>query len=314
MKEGRTLVFDRGHPTDRQSFGKEIAQTRRDDEIAFRDLSPVPRHELEPHRASGIALGEALGPAHPVWRLVQQALGEAASLQSVSVRVPTEDGGAMDCMVSVFPVEASDHAREGVLVLMKDLRALTVSARTLRSLIRYSAQVAELGKATSEVTHEVKNPLNAMAIHLRLLKDRLGDVPEPVKQSLDVIQKQIGRLDSVVQNFMHSIRPQNLELGEVDVSAIVKEICSLLEAEWRDKGVFFVTRLKDHTQYRVVERRQLEGWAGEIGDLGPIRRNVVRCRIVAEVDAVRLDKLSRREHACCCGQDHAGRRERGELL
>lgn len=193
-------------------------------------------------RASDIALGDALGPAHPVSRLVQQALGESANLQSVSVKVPTEGGGSTDCMVSVFPVEASNHAREGVLVLMKDLRALTVSARTLRSLIRYSAQVAELGKATSEVTHEVKNPLNAMTIHLRLLKDRLGEVPDPVKQSLDVIQKQIGRLDSVVQNFMHSIRPQNLELGAVDVSAIVKEICSLLEAEWRDKGVSFVAR------------------------------------------------------------------------
>jgi PAS domain S-box-containing protein len=192
--------------------------------------------------ANGIALNEALGPAHPVLRLVQQALGESANLQSVSVKIPTEGGGTIDCMVSVFPVEASDHVREGVLVLMKDLRALTVSARTLRSLIRYSAQVAELGKATSEVTHEVKNPLNAMAIHLRLLKDRLGEVPDPVKQSLDVIQKQIGRLDSVVQNFMHSIRPQNLELGAVDVAAIVKETCSLLEAEWRDKGVSFVTR------------------------------------------------------------------------
>jgi signal transduction histidine kinase len=192
--------------------------------------------------ANGIALGEALGPAHPVLRLVQQALGESANLQSISVKIPTEGGGTIDCMISVFPVEASDHVREGVLVLMKDLRALTVSARTLRSLIRYSAQVAELGKATSEVTHEVKNPLNAMAIHLRLLKDRLGEVPDPVKQSLDVIQKQIGRLDSVVQNFMHSIRPQNLELGAVDVVAIVTEICSLLEAEWRDKGVSFVTR------------------------------------------------------------------------
>jgi PAS domain S-box-containing protein len=191
--------------------------------------------------AQGSALTDVLGAWHPVPRLIQHALGESTSLQSVSVRVPSE-GGDTDCMVSVFPVGASGQALEGILVLMKDLRALTVSARTLRSLIRYSAQVAALGKATSEVTHEVKNPLNAMAIHLRLLKDRLGDAPDAVRQSVDVIQKQISRLDSVVQNFMNAIHPEALALEPVHVGALLQEICSLLEAEWRDKGVSFVVR------------------------------------------------------------------------
>jgi PAS domain S-box-containing protein len=188
------------------------------------------------------ALTDVLGAAHPIPRLIQHALGESASVQSVSVKIPS-DGGSTDCMVSVFPVRAGGQDLEGALVLMKDLRALTVSARTLRSLIRYSAQVTALGKATSEVTHDVKNPLNAMTIHLRLLKDRLRDAPDSVRQSVDVIQKQITRLDSVVQNFMNAIRPQALALEPVDLGAVMQEICSLLEAEWRDKGVSFVVRI-----------------------------------------------------------------------
>ena len=38
--------------------------------------------------------------------------------------------------------------------------------KTLQSLVSYSAKLAALGRLTSGVAHEVKNPLNAMMIHL----------------------------------------------------------------------------------------------------------------------------------------------------
>jgi nitrogen-specific signal transduction histidine kinase len=192
--------------------------------------------------ARGTLLKDLLEPDHPVRQLVEQAFDEAASVQTASVKIPTEGDAATECMVSVFPVPGASRKGEGALVLMKDLKSLTVSTRTLGSLIKYSAQVAAVGKASAEVTHEVKNPLNAMAIHLRLLKDQLRGAPESVFKSLDVIQKQIGRLDSVVQSFAQSLRPETT-LKPVDLGLLFKEICSLLEAEWRERGVTFELRL-----------------------------------------------------------------------
>jgi len=146
-------------------------------------------------------------------------------------------------MVSVFPLLAEGRGCDGALVLLRDVKSLAVSARTLQSLITYSAHVASLGKAISEVTHEVKNPLNAMTIHLRLLKDQLSGAPEPVAKSLDVIGKQITRLDSVVQNFTSTVRPQGVPLNPVDLRALLKEVSALLEVEWRGKGVLFALRM-----------------------------------------------------------------------
>src|SRR5580765_317255 len=95
-----------------------------------------------------------------------------------------------ECLVSAFPVE---DAREvmGSVVLLKDLESI----KTVQSLVSYSAKLAALGRLTSGVAHEVKNPLNAMMIHVELLKERLEEADPDVKQSLEVIGSEIRRLD-----------------------------------------------------------------------------------------------------------------------
>lgn len=187
---------------------------------------------------AGAPLREILPARHPLRTVVEEALQRRATVRNASVTVVMDDR-PIELLASVLVLDDGDGTRDGALVLLKDARSLTVSPRTLRSLSRYLAQLTMLGRATSEVTHEVKNPLNAMAIHLGLLKEQLGDAPEPVTHSLEVIRQEIGRLDAVVDRFTTMIRPQDMALKPVHLDALLRDTTSLLEAEWRDAGVIF---------------------------------------------------------------------------
>jgi len=110
---------------------------------------------------------------------------------------------------------------------------------TVQSLVTYSQRLAALGRLTSGVAHEVKNPLNAMMIHLELLKERL-DAPTPeVRQSLDVIGGEIRRLDRVVQGFLRFMRPHELEFKPIEVATLLQSAVVLVEAEWQGQGIRF---------------------------------------------------------------------------
>ena len=139
--------------------------------------------------------------------------------------------------------ELSERLRQLGQELQADRNAAFGGQGTLpqvQSLVTYSAKLAALGRLTSGVAHEVKNPLNAMMIHLELLRERLGATPADVQQSLEVIGSEIRRLDRVVQGFLRFMRPQELTLKRIDLHALIASVVALLEAEWVPRGVRMV--------------------------------------------------------------------------
>jgi PAS domain S-box-containing protein len=165
--------------------------------------------------------------------LLEEVLARQVSLRNATVPLPWH-GLSKEFLVSAFCMIDGGTLR-GAVALLRD----TESVKTLQSLITYSAKLTALGRLTSGVAHEVKNPLNSMAIHLELLKSHLGVSSDEARASLEVIESEIRRLDRVVQGFLRFMRPQELRLGTVDLNGLLQKEVALLEAEWTRKGVKF---------------------------------------------------------------------------
>lgn len=176
---------------------------------------------------------EMLELSHPLRPLLEHAFEQQTGFRNAAIAVP-RDGGHKEFLVSVFFVTDAQRAM-GAMVALKDLESI----KTLQSLISYSAKLTALGRLTSGVAHEVKNPLNAMMIHLELLRERLDAPSEEVHQSLEVIGSEIRRLDRVVQGFLRFIRPEELSLKLLDLNALLKDVVALLGTEWQKEDIQF---------------------------------------------------------------------------
>ena len=185
----------------------------------------------------GRAVDEVMNPAHPLRQLIEEAFGQQAGARNTILTLPW-NGISKDYQASIFSLKEEQKVM-GAVALIKNLE----SSRTLTSLINYSARLAAFGQLTSGLAHEVKNPLNSMTIHLQLLKEQLGVAPEEVTHSLEVIASEIRRLDRVVQGFLKFMRPEELRLAPVDLNALLKSEVSLLETEWKRRGMRFIYRL-----------------------------------------------------------------------
>src|SRR6185503_6216107 len=58
----------------------------------------------------------------------------------------------------------------GIMLIARNMEYLS----QVQSTVRYSRKLAALGRLSAGVAHEVKNPLNAMAIHLELLRQQFS--------------------------------------------------------------------------------------------------------------------------------------------
>src|SRR5215203_2523443 len=113
------------------------------------------------------------------WReLVQKTLASRQSHGPVSAQA-REAGAEEDSewLVSTHVVEDVDHRLVGVMLTGRNLDALA----NVQSTLRYSGKLTALGRLSAGVAHEVKNPLNAMMIHLELLRQKLSGTRPPAR-------------------------------------------------------------------------------------------------------------------------------------
>jgi signal transduction histidine kinase len=160
---------------------------------------------------------------HPLAPFIAELFEKGIERRNAPVKMPFPDGQVRELAVSSYRIPGDDRPGGAVLAL-RDLDPV----RAVQSLVTYSQKLAALGRLTSGVTHEVKNPLNAMRIHLELLKVRLGSTNPAARENVDVIAHEIQRLDRVVQGFLKFVRPEEVNLAPVDVGALLAEVARLM--------------------------------------------------------------------------------------
>jgi signal transduction histidine kinase/HAMP domain-containing protein len=182
--------------------------------------------------ASGRLLAPKIFSAdNPLDRLLRETFRSRQSLPWQVVELAGE-AEIPRVAVSVQFVEA-DKERVGSLVTLRDA---STRAR-LEDQLDVTAKLAALGKLTSGVAHEVKNPLNAMVLQLEILKSKLQEQGEHVKPQVDILGAEIRRLDRVVKTFLDFNRPLELHPAETDIGGLVRDVFTLAEPHARQNNV-----------------------------------------------------------------------------
>ena len=101
------------------------------------------------------------------------------------------------------------------------------SVHRIEDEIELSHRLAAIGRLASGVGHEVKNPINAIVVHLEVLRQKLQKTDPDTSRHMDVIGNEIQRLDRVVQMLVDFTRPVELRLVDMDLRRIVDEVVTL---------------------------------------------------------------------------------------
>ncbi len=129
----------------------------------------------------------------------------------------------------------------GALLTMRDAE----SVRRIEDEIETSRRLSAAGRLTRGVAHEVKNPINAIVLHLQLLQNKLDAADPDTRRHMDVIGNEIHRLDRVVQILVDFTRPRDLHLDGVDMRKLLEEVAVLARPEAARHGIALAEELTD---------------------------------------------------------------------
>ncbi|MEO8370259.1 MAG: ATP-binding protein, partial [Candidatus Solibacter sp.] len=177
--------------------------------------------------------GQQLSDVFPPGSLIGLMVAQAAEA-SIAVRnrrVPTSTQGQATAgpavvLLSVDILETSPGGSgkgSGILVRLRDPEAKRKIDRELQTADRLTA----ISRISSGVAHEVKNPLNAILLHVEVARAKLARGDTAVGEQMEIIAREILRLDRVVRTFLDFTRPVELQLQTVPMQELVREIVDL---------------------------------------------------------------------------------------
>lgn len=108
---------------------------------------------------------------------------------------------------------------------------------------RYERQLSKeredavLGRAAAAIAHEVRNPLNALAMGLQRLQIEAGELGPEHRQLLDLMLNSVHRTNGIIEALLRHSRPPRPKMQLFDLGRIVQELLVLYQSQCEELGI-----------------------------------------------------------------------------
>jgi signal transduction histidine kinase len=143
------------------------------------------------------------------------------TLDATAIRVPTETQVLQETVGALRGVEAALHHH--------------------RDALRRDHHFATLGRLTAGLSHEIRNPLGLLFLHVDLLEEEFRnpseESPRVIPQTFHEIRTALARLDALVQDYLSLVRVGAIEPSVQDLGAAVQEWTGEMDGRAARQGV-----------------------------------------------------------------------------
>jgi len=181
-----------------------------------------------PNASIGASVFEKLGP--------DDAMKILEAVTSIRVTRETYHGRSIarvddeDKAFDVYSSPLAINGDRGQIVTLVDATEAAESERTLRR----SESLAAVGRATTQVAHEIRNPLGSIRLGVSMLRDSVND--QDALNTIELVERGIKHLNKLVVDVTQFSRQKELERSTVDLHESLERSIDLVSDKILEKN------------------------------------------------------------------------------
>jgi PAS domain S-box-containing protein len=174
-------------------------------------------------------------------RIFQREMDEKGAVRDFEIRLRTNTGAIMDCLVTCTARSAVTGKLLGYHGILRDI---TVRKRA-EEVLQHAGKMEALGKMGQAIAHDVRNPLAISSSFAQLLLDE--DAPAHFRRTCSrKIIYGINRASLIIENLLIFTRPtEDFIKTRLDLTALVRNSLKSIDREVSDLNIELVVRCSD---------------------------------------------------------------------
>jgi PAS domain S-box-containing protein len=158
------------------------------------------------------------------------------------------DGGTDPIVLNTTFLQDESKRIQGVLAVFIDITRI----KRMEEQIVHLDKLAALGRFSSSIAHEIRNPLTGIAAGIQYLK-RAGEVDDSQHENIDFILEEVNRIDRLIGDLMNVVRIGDLIYEETHMEKIVKNGVSSMQELAKQNSVNIETDITEADRIVTVD-------------------------------------------------------------
>jgi len=132
----------------------------------------------------------------------------------------------IDLLLNISPLKEYDGSNKGKILVFQD----TTRIREMEQEVKRMEDMAVLGELAAGIAHEIRNPLASISGSIQVLNDSLSKEEAHINRRLiEIVLREVSRLDHLVNDFLQFARPQRIEIEEFELNQLIMDTLYLFQ-------------------------------------------------------------------------------------
>lgn len=163
---------------------------------------------------------------------VLRALPSGKATYQKEVWLVKKDGSKLPIRLNTSFLLDENKQIQGALAVFFDLTRI----KRMEEKILHLDKLAALGRFSSSMAHEIRNPLTGIVAGLQYL-NRVGGIPEGQEENIRFILKEVNRIDRLISDILNVVRVGDLMYEPVRIESLIDSSVTSIGELARERGV-----------------------------------------------------------------------------